>query len=295
MAIRVSQKKSKKKDSSRILGYALVALAGFILISNFLKPNTVGSEKNDTAMAYSSENSIQVPVPSFDIEQGDVIGNAEFVFVNYPRSALPKGVVLDFDLLGEERAKKRLFAKIPVVLEGARSVGKTNPIIQSIPEGMRAITLRVDATSSVEGWAGSGAVVDVLLVQSDKTTVVAEKVKILSAERSLDPVDSSSSPNIPSTVTVLVTQDQALAITTAIPRGTISFALRNNQDDSSWNDKTYTADRFGQASGVSGKKSINGFVTIGRGEQKEAFALSGDDWVRSDILPKGYFPSQSSK
>lgn len=77
--------------------------------------------------------------------------------------------------------------------------------------------MRVDATSSVEGWAGSGSLVDVLLIQKDRTTVVAEKVKVLSSERSSSPVEGGASPSVPSTATLLVTQEQCLAINTAIP------------------------------------------------------------------------------
>ena len=44
-----------------------------------------------------------------------------------------------------------------------------------------------------------------VLVEQSQTTVIAEKVKVLSAERSVTPVEGSEAPSVPSTITLLVT------------------------------------------------------------------------------------------
>jgi Flp pilus assembly protein CpaB len=164
---------------------------------------------------------------------------------------------------------------------------------------MRAMTLRVDATSSVEGWAAAGAVVDVLLVQDDKTNVVAEKVKIISAERSVTPMSGGDeSPSIPSTVTLLVTQEQCLALNTAIPLGRIAFALRSNRDEENWATRSFSADRL-RRGGITTdtEMRITGYASVhdnGDADRKE-FALSGDKWIRTDVVPEGFFSARERR
>lgn len=68
-----------------------------------------------------------------------------------------------------------------------------------------------------------------ILIQRDKTTVIAEGVKILSSERSVSPVEGNAAPNVPSTATILVTQEQCLAINTAVSLGRLSFSLKETQ------------------------------------------------------------------
>ena len=151
------------------------------------------------------------------------------------------------------------------------------------------MTVRVDVTSSVEGWAGSGSVVDVLLVEKDRTTVVAEKIRILSAERSVSPVEGSGAPSVPSTATLLVTQEQCLAINTAIPLGKIAFALRSNHDEESWIDVTYSSERLkGGASAAKLSGSISGYASLGGTEGSRSFALADGKWIRAESVPEGF-------
>ena len=157
---------------------------------------------------------------------------------------------------------------------------------------MRAITIRVDVTSAVEGWASSGSIVDVLLVEKDRTTVIAEQVKILSAERVVKPIDNNfTSPSVPSTVTLLVTQQQALALTTAVPRGKISFALRSKQDADDWYDKDFTPEKLHNHQPQTNKdKTIKGFVAVQTKDGEKKYALTEDGWVKSDVRPRSLFP-----
>jgi Flp pilus assembly protein CpaB len=152
------------------------------------------------------------------------------------------------------------------------------------------MTIKVDATAAVEGWAGSGSIVDVLLIERDRTSVVAEKVRILSAERSVIPVEGQAMPNVPSTVTILVSQEQCLAINTAIPRGRIAFALRGTRDDASWTDTTFTAQRLGNSvsdEAARGESNINGFVSFTEGGETRAYALSKGKWINTEVIPQG--------
>jgi pilus assembly protein CpaB len=227
---------------------------------------------------------VAVPVPAQLVPVGTRLKDVRFRKVQFPQHQLPKGAVLDITPYLEAMAIAPLAANLPIWSENlSLTSSATNPVIERIPEGMRAMTVRVDATSAVEGWAGSGAVVDVALVESDRTTVVAERVKILSAERSVIPVDASA-PSVPSTVTLLVSQEQFLAISTALGRGKITFALRSSRDEGAWDQHTFSAPSL-RKQGSSATASVSGVMIDDNGNK---LVLTDGRWVKSTVVPEGF-------
>ncbi|RMG40651.1 MAG: Flp pilus assembly protein CpaB [Candidatus Dadabacteria bacterium] len=234
---------------------------------------------------------VSVPVPVSYVPAGTPLKNIKIKWVSFPRHQLPPNALTSLDGLRDAVTVAALPASLPMFPDNFNRNGEyTNPVIGQIPPGMRAMTVRVDATAAVEGWARTGSIVDVLLVTKDKTTVVAEKVKIISAERSLDPNASVAENDIPGTVTLLVSQEQCLAINTAIPQGKIAFALRGAKDADVWSMTDFTSDRLGMGSRVASKSSnVNGYITVKGEKGEETYALSDGKWIRADVKPQGFF------
>lgn len=288
MAVRNSKRspRKRKNQSTNVLLFIVVILLMLVLVR--------GSSKDSDQVAeiakptYVAEfDTVKVPVPVNAVVPGTKLKHVQVNYVAYPKHQLPEGAIRDLGPFLEAAALTSLPASLPIFKENISLTAQaSNPVVERIPPGMRAITLRVDATSAVEGWAGSGALVDVLLIETDQSTVVAEQVKILSAERSVSPVDGASAPDVPSTVTVLVTQEQALALNTAVLRGKIAFALRSSTDEQYWENRTFTAEELrGKRSDAPG---IKGYVAIGKGGERKAFALTDGKWVPTDSTPAGY-------
>jgi Flp pilus assembly protein CpaB len=235
-------------------------------------------------------DTVSVPVPAVQVAPGTRVKDIRFKMVSFPRHQIPEGAIRNIDALQNGVAIAALPANLPLFVQNFRLNARgSNPVIERIPSGMRAITIRVDATSAVEGWAGSGSLVDVMLIEKDSTTVVAERVKILSTERKVAAVEGEAAPSVPSTVTLLVTQEQALAINTAIPRGRIAFALRSFDDEERWRDRSYNSSRLkGGGSDKDGKGAISGYAAVKGGSGQEGFALSDGHWVRTEVVPEGF-------
>jgi len=238
-------------------------------------------------------DTIEIPVPVQFVPAGTKISDVTFKSVAFPKHQVPNGALRTLVPYVEAVTIAPLPANLPLFKDNlSLSASTINPVLDRIPAGMRAMTIKVDATSAVEGWAGSGSVVDVLLIEKDRTNVIAEKVKILSAERSVVPVEGNSAPNVPSTVTLLVTQEQCLAINTAIPLGRIAFALRSMKDDEVWRDAQYTAERL-QRNGRSEKRSVvTGYVSLTDRSSGEAYALADGKWIKTEVVPEGFLPSK---
>jgi Flp pilus assembly protein CpaB len=282
-----SSQRSRRSTGGRtlLLGVAIPVALG------------VGLALGGSAKAKSSEKTIHVPdyevvylpVPKDIVPAGTKGSEIATEMVAFPKDIIPAKVLYSLASVHESRSATALPARLPLVeanFSYARS--QANPVLERIPEGMRAITINVDIASAVEGWAGSGSHVDVLLVTRQKTVVIAENVEILSAERSVEPIEGEEAPSVPRTVTILVNQAQALAIVTAIPKGRISFALRRASDESSWDVTEFEASKLTDTGAeLSSDSEVTGYVRYTDKGEKKGFALTSGKWIPSISEPAG--------
>ncbi|HUV13285.1 MAG TPA: Flp pilus assembly protein CpaB [Acidobacteriota bacterium] len=105
-----------------------------------------------------------------------------------------------------------------------------------IPEGMRAVSLRVNDVAGVSGFAFPGSRVDVILSGNaegtggiDISKVILENVEIIAAGTNIVR-DAQGEPKKVSVITVLVTPEQAQVVALASLDGQIRLALRNPLD-----------------------------------------------------------------
>ncbi len=299
MATRSIQSHRRRRSSSTT-GYALIAasvvIAAFLITNKNFSPDIKPAEAQPTYVA--EYDTVEIPVPVKSVPTGTKVRDIEVKMVPYPRSQLAPTALTTLASVQDAVTTAVLPANVPFYKDNiSMNASAINPVIERIPAGMRAITVKVDATTAVEGWASSGSIVDVLLVEKFRTSVIAEQVQILSAERTVDPMRNGSAPHVPSTVTLLVTQEQALAINTAIPRGRISFALRSKEDEEQWVDKSFTPDRLHGKMNTARHVVVKGFVEVQgkNGSASKRFALTDGDWIRSDAIPQGFLVARENE
>lgn len=108
----------------------------------------------------------------------------------------------------------------------------------AIPEGMRAVSVRVDDVVDVAGFVQPGTMVDVLVTgipsaagrsESAVTRTFLEDVRVLAAGQQVEQ-DKDGKPHTVNVVTLLVTPAQADTLTLASTQGSIHLALRNTID-----------------------------------------------------------------
>jgi Flp pilus assembly protein CpaB len=294
MAVRTSSPLRRRRKNQNLMGF--VILAGAIVFSSILfsraSEDQVQAEIVTGNPVVGQFDTVEVPVPVTPVTAGTVLKDVRFRRVAFPKHQVPKDALLEVAPYLSSMAITPLPANLPIFQKNLSiNPSASNPVIERIPDGMRAITVRVDATGAVEGWASSGAIVDVLLVSGEGTSVVAEKVRILSAARSVNPIQNSSNERVPSTVTLLVTQEQALAITTATPMGRITFALRSLGDEGGWAERRYYKDRLRGRPASSDANRITGYVRV-EGKNPKRFALSGGRWIPTELEPKRLIDSE---
>ncbi len=165
------------------------------------------------------------------IEAGTALDSTMFRKESVPVTQLVPNPISSFDEIKGAYAASYIAGRQVLSADFVTLKPPVNQIQANIPEGYRAVSISVDATTSVEGWARTGAKVDVLLAANVNSkpaiTVIIQNAKVLSAGRSTSS-DASGPPA--STVTIMVTTEEAAKLQLASSSGILSLALRGDDD-----------------------------------------------------------------
>ena len=287
-----------KKTNSvdvRVLVPLIVVMLGAIVVSRayFFPQLTKAFPVQEGEVRIANDfDVVLIPVAPKEIAEGETLNGIEFVRIKWPKQYLLGSFVTELSELTSKRAALRIaaFSPIPKSAVTSKAHGQ-NSVIQQIPEGMRAVGIRVDSESAVEGWARPGSRVDVIVLYEQTTEskkvaakVIAENIVVLSAGGAKHGEIASSlstSARIPKTVTLLVSQRDALEIKTASSMGRLTLSLRGASDVIPTKDlKMNQAGLIGET--VLSSKTSSPFRGYAKGPDGERYILdSRDRWVGS--------------
>ncbi|MCG6956904.1 MAG: Flp pilus assembly protein CpaB [Gemmatimonadetes bacterium] len=178
----------------------------------------------------------QVVVASRDLPIGHIVSREDVEVVDWPSKNVPNGFYMQpGEVLGRgvmttvHRNEPLLAAKL-----ADKNAGGGMPL--TIPDGKRAVSVEVDQVIGVAGFVLPGTRVDVLATvmpnanRSETTTrIILQNVPVLTADQSYQK-DPNEDPKIVTVVTLLVSPEEAEALTLAATEGKIQLALRNMLD-----------------------------------------------------------------
>jgi pilus assembly protein CpaB len=166
---------------------------------------------------------------------GAVIGPDSVKLIEVPENLFPKGGFSRKEDVLERPVISAIEADEPVVEARIGAKGSGVGLAPMIPPGMRAISVRVNDVVGVAGFVLPGMRVDVLVTGQPRgsndtvTTTVLQNIPVLSAGQTIQ-AESKGQPVNATVVTLLVTPDQAEAVTLANNEGHIQLVLRNSTD-----------------------------------------------------------------
>lgn len=178
-----------------------------------------------------------VVVAAADLSLGTELKKEDLTVVNFPVGAAPAGTFSKpSDVIG--RGLIAPMVKNEPLLPGklaSKEAGSGLPPI--IPEGMRAVSVRVNEVIGVAGYVLPGTRVDVVATAnpssqpSDTTSkLILANVQVLTAGTRLEQDQEKGKPMQVTVVTLLVYPDQAERLALASTEGKIQLALRNPLD-----------------------------------------------------------------
>ncbi|MEZ5354118.1 MAG: Flp pilus assembly protein CpaB [Bryobacteraceae bacterium] len=179
-----------------------------------------------------------VVVAAKPLPVGVTIKPDDIKVVKIPSSAFPKGAFSKPEEVIDRPVISNVLLEEPVLEGRLAARGSGLGLAPVIPVGMRAVSVRVNDVVGVAGFVLPGMHVDVLVTgrppgadAATMTTTALQDITVLSAGQAMQADPRGQAINAP-VVTLLVTPEQAEALTLAGNEARIQLVLRNASDTS---------------------------------------------------------------
>ncbi|MCB0352422.1 MAG: Flp pilus assembly protein CpaB [Bdellovibrionales bacterium] len=267
--------RSGDKTRALLAGGLVFFIAFSVLGYLVLSPSDKKPEEKPKAVVVENEaqvKMVEVLVPVQEVQPGTALESRLFRKESRPQVGVSNRVVRDYEEIRGHYARSLIVPGQPLHRDYITSVRPTNVITANIPEGFRAVTIRVDARTSVEGFVRPGAKVDVVWASRIRgkpaITTIVHNAKVLSAERQTQQANAGQPAGapIPSTVSLLVSAEDAQKIQLASTTGSLSLSLRGDTDSGKIGpQKPITLDDLSGTTTNNSRpmENVEGTVTIG--------------------------------
>lgn len=213
---------------------ALLAAVGFGLIAAISVSRYLAS-----AQAYT-KNLNSVVVAKVEIPVGTRIIQEHLSVAQFPKNVTPEGAFqkIDDKLVGRV-AVVSIAPREPVTENRLAPVGSAGGLSSVIPDGYRAMTVKVDDIVGVSGFIMPGTLVDIVVViQPPKSTgqddtiskIVLQNIKVLASGQNIDKRKNEKEAERVKAVTLQVTPEQAEKLALASSEGRLQLVMRNSVD-----------------------------------------------------------------
>lgn len=187
-----------------------------------------------------------VVVAKVDIPIGAKIIPEQLMVVQFPRESIPDGTFDNPQKLVGRVAVQNIAAREPLTDSRLAPEGSAAGLSAVIPEGYRAMTVKVDDVVGISGFIQPGTLVDVVVVidpeegmgeKGPVSKIVLQNIKVLANGQNIDKPKDDREANSVKAVTLQVTPDQAEKLALASTEGKLQLVMRNSidQDDEQTN------------------------------------------------------------
>lgn len=213
----------------------LFVLAG-ALIFGLLAAVSV-SRYLSSAQAYT-KNLNRIAVAKVAIPVGTKIIPEQLMMVQFPKESTPDGTFEAPEKLTDRVAVVNIAAREPITESRLAPEGTAGGLSAVIPEGYRAMTVKVDDVVGISGFIMPGTLVDVVVVirpddtsaQGPISKIVLQNIKVLANGQNIDKPENQRDANSVKVVTLLVTPEQAEKLALASSEGKLQLVMRNSID-----------------------------------------------------------------
>ncbi|HEY0761013.1 MAG TPA: Flp pilus assembly protein CpaB [Pyrinomonadaceae bacterium] len=192
-----------------------------------------------SAQTFRSTN--DVVVARVEIPIGSRVIAEQLAVAQFPLDVTPEGAIskIDENLIGRV-AITAISPRDPVTENKLAPVGAAGGLSSVIPEGFRAMTVKVDDVVGVSGFILPGTLVDVVVViQPPKgsgneemiSKIALQNIKVLASGQNIDkPKNDREVERSIRAVTLQVTPEQAEKLALASSEGKLQLVMRNSVD-----------------------------------------------------------------
>ncbi|HEV2915007.1 MAG TPA: Flp pilus assembly protein CpaB [Pyrinomonadaceae bacterium] len=213
----------------------LIVMGGALLFGTLAAVSV--SRYLSSAQAYT-KNLNNVVVAKVAIPLGTKIIAEQLSVVQFPRESMPDGVFDSVEKLVGRVAVTNIAVREPITDSKLAAEGTAGGLSAVIPEGYRAITVKVDDVVGISGFIQPGAMVDVVVVidpaenssQDPVSKIVLQNIRVLANGQNIDQPKDEREANSVKAVTLQVTPEQAEKLVLAANEGKLQLVMRNAID-----------------------------------------------------------------
>jgi pilus assembly protein CpaB len=217
----------KKYGTLITLGLAVLFGILAVFLANRWMSSQVTEQSSDrekTAVAMT-----KAVIATENVEIGVPLAEKHLALADWPRANLPQGAFEQIKDVEGRVSITRLTAGQPILAAELAAPGSGAGLVAMLPEGMRAISIRVDDVSGVSGFILPNTYVDVIHVESkgDKevASIILEMVRVLAIAQ--ETYTEEGKPKVVKTVTVQLSPEDATKLALKVRQGAIHLALRS--------------------------------------------------------------------
>lgn len=191
-----------------------------------------------SAQAYT-KNLNKVAVAKVAIPIGSKIIPEQIMVVQFPKESTPDGAFDSPEKLAGRVAVTNIAAREPITDSRLAPEGTAAGLSAIIPEGYRAMTVKVDDAAGISGFIMPGTMVDVVVVidpregsgmQDPISKIVLQNIKVLANGQNIDKPKDEREANSVKAVTLQVTPEQAEKLALASSEGKLQLMMRSQID-----------------------------------------------------------------
>ena len=211
-----------------LVGALLFGVLAAVSVSRYLS----------SAQAYT-KNMTKVAVAKVAIPVGTKIIAEQLTLVQLPKESTPDGTFDTVEKLTGRVVVMNIAPREPVTESRLAPEGTAAGLSAVIPEGYRAMTVKVDDAAGISGFIMPGALVDVVVVidprensamQDPISKIVLQNIKVLANGQNIDKPENQREANSVKAVTLQVTPEQAEKLALASNEGKLQLVMRNQID-----------------------------------------------------------------
>jgi pilus assembly protein CpaB len=183
-----------------------------------------------------------IAVAATEVELGSRLTPDMFRMVDWPQASIPPGAFTEAAKLDGRVVISSVHRGEPILDSRLAPIGTKGGLSAVVPEGKRAMTVRVNDVVGVAGFALPGTFVDIMVntqedgaKNSDRdhtvSKIVLERILVMAVAQESD--RDSTKPKVVSAVTLEVSPEQAEILDLARSVGSLSLVLRNQTESRS--------------------------------------------------------------
>jgi len=192
-----------------------------------------------SAQAFT-KNLNKVAVAKVAIPIGSKIIAEQLMVVQFPKESTPDGAFDSTEKLVGRVAVVNIAAREPITETRLAAEGTAAGLSAIIPEGYRAMTVKVDDAAGISGFIQPGTLVDVVVTidpegiarQDPISKIVLQNIKVLASGQNIDKPKDEREATAVKAVTLQVTPEQAEKLALAASEGKLQLVMRSQIDQS---------------------------------------------------------------